>query len=69
MSDPYDPLTYVYRPRAGYVVLSGTSIDLGQIVRNHLEVGWVPQGGVAVFGEPGEARFYQAMFHPDWRSR
>lgn len=68
MTDPYDPRVYVHKPWVGYIVLSGSYTDLGESVRKHLEVGWLPQGGVSVFGEVGKARFYQAMYHPDWKS-
>jgi hypothetical protein len=62
--DPYAPETYLYSPMAGYVVLSGDRASLAIQVRNHMVGGWVCQGGVAVFGEPGNARMYQAMTHP-----
>lgn len=69
MTDLYpSPPEYVHQPWVGYVVLSGSYADLGETVRKHLEVGWLPQGGVSVFGEVGKARFYQAMYHPDWKS-
>lgn len=68
MTDPYDPRVFVHQPWVGYIVLSGSFMDISEIVRNHLAIGWMPQGGVMVFGEPGQARFYQAMFHPDWRN-
>jgi len=62
--DPYAPETYVHSPMAGYVVLSGDYASLALQIRNHTVVGWVCQGGVALFGEPGNARMYQAMIHP-----
>lgn len=67
MTDPYDPDVYVSQPWVGYKVLSGTLLGIEQRVRNHLEVGWLPQGGISVFGEQGKARFYQAMYHPGFR--
>lgn len=63
--DPYDPLVYVHQPWVRYTVLSGTYVSIGEQVRNHLAIGWIPQGGVCVFGEPGKALFYQAMYHPE----
>jgi len=62
--DPYAPETYVSSPMAGYVMLSGDYASLALQVRNHMGAGWICQGGVAIFGEPGKARFYQAMIHP-----
>jgi len=45
-------------------MLSGDYASLPLQVRNHMDAGWICQGGVAIFGEPGKARFYQAMIHP-----
>ncbi len=50
---------------SAYVVLSEDYLTLAMQVQNHMEIGWVCQGGVAVFGEPGNARLYQAMVHPE----
>jgi len=63
--DPYAPDNYVSSYRAGYVVLSGDYASLANRVLNHMDAGWICQGGVAIFGEPGNARLYQAMIHPD----
>lgn len=67
--DPYAPENYVSTPLAGYVVLSGDYASLAHQVKNHMDAGWICQGGVAIFGEPGQARLYQAMIHPDGSSR
>jgi len=67
--DPYAPENYVHSYRSGYVVLSGDYASLSHQVKNHIDAGWICQGGVAIFGQPGQARLYQAMIHPDGSSQ
>ncbi len=66
-NDPYHPDNYTHEPWVGYTVLSGGHHNLGEQVRRHMEIGWLPQGGVTLFGEPGQAIMYQAMYNPNWR--
>lgn len=66
MAAPHNPWDKARKPFVGYILVCGSAGEIEEKVRKHLEVGWLPQGGVVVLDRPRGPFFYQAMFHPDW---
>ena len=53
-----------------YLILDAECFDtLASRVSFYLEDGYIPTGGVTIFGEGKEKRFYQAIYMPDIKKK